>query len=154
MVAVLFVCLGNICRSPAAEGYLKHLAQKRAIPDLHIESCGLGSWHVGQLPDERMREAIQQRGIDLTSRGQLFDTVYLDVFDYILAADNSVLYELQLQAKTPEQKKKIHLITEYSTRYKGQEVPDPYYHNGRAFDLVLDMIEDSCQGLLNHLASD
>lgn len=116
--SVLFVCLGNICRSPAAEGFLRNLSAKD--PDLHnlqIESCGLGEWHVGQLPDERMREASKNRSVILSSRAQQFQSEFLDRFDLILAADNEILNELYRHAKTPEHKAKIHLITHFSVAH-------------------------------------
>lgn len=154
MTAVLFVCLGNICRSPAAEGILRHLAaQDPKFSTLHIESCGLGDWHIGQLPDLRMREFSKARGFILSSRAQRFRPSYFDRFDYILAADKEVLHSLYQFARTPAQKSKIHLMTEFSTTYKNEDVPDPYYSGDAGFELVLDMLEDSCAGLLNHLRS-
>lgn len=151
MVAVMFVCLGNICRSPAAEGVLRHLASKHPDADIHIESCGIGDWHVGQLPDERMRDAAKSRGLVLASRGQQFKPEFLDKFDYILAADKAVLRDLYFHAKSPEHKAKIHLMTEFSSCYKGQEIPDPYYGGDPGFERVLDMLEDSCEGLIEQI---
>lgn len=152
MASVLFVCLGNICRSPAAEGILRRMAAgKPQFEHLKIASCGLGDWHIGRLPDSRMREAAQTRGMDLTSRAQLFRPSFLDQYDYILAADRAVLNDLFRFAKTPQQKAKIHLITAYSSLYKDQEVPDPYYGGDMGFELVLDMLEDACQGLLDQI---
>jgi protein-tyrosine phosphatase len=152
VVSVLFVCLGNICRSPAAEGLLRHLAaQDPEFKDLYIESCGLGDWHVGQLPDERIRAAAKDRDIILSSRAQCFHPSFFERFDYILAADHEVLHELQRVAKGPEQKAKIHLITAFSTTYFNEEIPDPYYQGKVAFDLVLDMLEDACEGFLAYL---
>mgnify|MGYP001377391941 CR=1 FL=1 len=145
--SVLFVCLGNICRSPAAEGILKELAKKKEI-SLRVESCGLGEWHVGQLADERMCRASSDRGIVLASRAKQFTPEFLDEFDLILALDKSVLAELYLFAKTTEQKSKIHLATSFSTAYKDQDVPDPYYGGRADFDLVLDILEDVCEELL------
>jgi protein-tyrosine phosphatase len=152
MPSILFVCLGNICRSPAAEGILRYKAQaEEGIRDLHVQSCGLGDWHVGQLPDERMREAAQIRGYTLSSRAQQFEDPFLDQFDLILAADSMVLNDLHRYAKTPDQKAKIHLITRFSSSYEGQDIPDPYYQGEGGFQLVLDMIEDSCEGLIEYL---
>lgn len=152
MISVLFVCLGNICRSPAAEGMLRHMAaQDPSLPELRVESCGLGDWHVGQLPDERIRYAAKARGITLANRAQVFKHHFLDEFDYILAADHEVLNDLYRYATNPEHKAKIHLITDFSKAYKNEEVPDPYYQGEHAFELVLDMLEDSCQGLLEHI---
>lgn len=152
MASVLFVCLGNICRSPAAEGLLRHMiAEDKSLKDVKIESCGLGDWHVGQLPDERIREAANARGVVLSSRAQHFRKSFLDEFDFILAADNEVLHDLYRYASDPSQKAKIHLITAYSKAYQNEEIPDPYYLGEAAFELVLDMLEDSCQGLIEQI---
>lgn len=152
MISVLYVCLGNICRSPAAEALLRQMNAESDNPlELHVESCGLGSWHIGKLPHEDMQEAAGDRGLTLYSRAQLFKPEFLERFDYVLAVDQSVIHELYRYAKIPEQKAKIHLVTEYSKLYHGEKIPDPFSQGRVAFDLVLDMLEDSCQGLLNHL---
>jgi protein-tyrosine phosphatase len=152
MVAVLFVCLGNICRSPAAEGILRSLSQKDPqYKKMTIKSCGIGDWHIGQHPDERMREAATTRGVNLTSRAQQFKLSFFDEFDYIFAADNEVLNDLYRYAKNPEHKSKVQLMTAYSSSYHNHEIPDPYCHGTAAFDYVLDMLEDSCEAFLNHL---
>lgn len=154
MSSILFVCLGNICRSPAAEGILRHMVENDpAMKSIHIESCGLGDWHTGSLPDERMRQAANKRGITLMSRAQKVHPKFFDQFDLILAADHKVLNELYRYALTPEAKAKIHLITHYSKCYKDEEVPDPYYQGEAGFEQVLDMLEDSCEGLVEHLKS-
>ncbi|WP_232086062.1 low molecular weight protein-tyrosine-phosphatase [Candidatus Protochlamydia amoebophila] len=150
-INVLFVCMGNICRSPAAEGILRHFAKKEPDLAFHIESCGMGDWHVGHSPDVRMQEAAKSRGIILTSQAQQFQKEFFNRFDYILVADKEVLESLYQHAKSTEQKSKIMFMTEYSQFYQGQEVPDPYYQPGGAFELVLDILEDSCVGLLNHI---
>lgn len=149
MASVLFVCLGNICRSPAAEGLLRNYASKEGI-DIYIESCGLGDWHQGQLPDPRMREATKNRGVILTSRAQKFHPDFFEKFDLILVADNKVMKELYQHAGKPEHKAKMHLITHFSTNFHDQEVPDPYYAAESGFEHVLDMLEDACQGILSH----
>ncbi len=152
MVAVLFVCLGNICRSPAAEGVLRNIVSKDTkFVDVTVESCGMGDWHIGHLPDERMRDAAKTRGIVLSSRARQFQSDFFDHYDYILASDNEVLNSLYYHAKSPAQKSKIHLMTSFSPTYKGQEIPDPYYLGTSAFDLVLDMLEDCCEGLLKDI---
>jgi protein-tyrosine phosphatase len=152
MTRVLFVCLGNICRSPAAEGVLKHLATRDPeFQNLHIRSCGMGSWYAGQLPDDRIRSAAKARGIDLISRAQLFDPNFLDEYDYIFAADHEVMHHLYRHTKTPEQKSKIHLFTAFSSSYPNAVIPDPFYQGDAAFDDILDIIEDSCEGFLTHL---
>jgi protein-tyrosine phosphatase len=150
MVSVIFVCLGNICRSPAAEGILRHLAKKKGI-EVHIESCGLGDWHQGSLPDDRMREASKNRGITLSSRAQKIQSEFFDRFDFIFVADHKVLNDLYRYASTPEHKAKMHLMTHFSTAFHDQEVPDPYYDGAAGFEHVLDMLEDSCDAILTHI---
>lgn len=150
-VKVLFVCLGNICRSPAAEATLKHFLQDQVDLNVSVESCGIGDWHIGQSPDRRMQEASQARGYKMIGRAQQFQQAYFDIFDYILVSDEEVLKNLYRYAKTPEHKAKIKLMTHFSPRYRDQEVPDPYYSSSGAFDLVLDMLEDACEGLLSHI---
>lgn len=150
--SILFVCLGNICRSPAAEGILRHLAKKENI-DLHIESCGLGDWHEGNLPDERMREASKNRGILLTSRAQKIQPEFFDRFDLIFVADQKIMNELYKFAHKPEHKAKMHYITHFSTAFKNEEVPDPCYEGEAGFEHVLDMLEDSCEGIILHIKS-
>jgi len=152
MSSILFVCLGNICRSPAAEGVLRHMiSQDSQLAHVHVESCGLGDWHAGKLPDERMRSAAKERGIELMSRAQNFKLQFFEDFDYILAADHEVLKVLYSFAKEPTEKAKIHLITAFSSTFKNEEIPDPYYGGDAAFELVLDIIEDACQGIIGHL---
>lgn len=152
MTSVLFVCLGNICRSPAAEGVLKQMiAKEQHLKDMQIQSCGMGSWHTGQLPDERMRMAAKHRGLDLISRAQVFHPKFLEEYDYIFAADREVLELLYQYAKNPAHKAKIQLITKYSTCYPNEEIPDPFYQGDAAFDHVLNMIEDACEGFILYL---
>lgn len=149
MVAVLFVCLGNICRSPAGEAILRHMTEKHPRhKDIIVKSCGTGDWHLGHSPDERMREAALQRGVILDNKAKLFELEFFKHFDYILAADFEVLAHLLRIAPSAEDQQKVHLMTKFSSKYQGKEVPDPYYMGGPAFDLVLDILEDSCEGLL------
>jgi protein-tyrosine phosphatase len=144
--------MGNICRSPAAEGIFRSLISRYGLSEqLRVESCGMGDWHAGQLPDERMRDASKLRGIILNSRAQQFKFEFFSTFDYILASDKEILNSLLHHAPLPEQKAKVHLMTAFSFSYKGQDIPDPYYGGEAGFENVLDMLEDSCEGLLEQI---
>ena len=152
MIKVLFVCMGNICRSPAGEGVFKQLIQKNNLEDqVYVESCGLGDWHIGHSPDSRMLEVSKARGILLSSRAQQIKRQHLEEFDYILAADKKV-YHVLIQSADESQKAKIKMMTAYSELYFDKDVPDPYSLNDQAFELVMDMLEDSCEGLIQHLS--
>jgi len=150
MIRVLFVCLGNICRSPAGQAILARQAEERGIP-LHVESCALGDWHVGSLPDARMRRAAQNRGLILNSIAQVLRGEHFTDFDYILAADRSILTEVKQQAAAQKTQAIIQLITHWSDRYRDQEVPDPYTGSMEDFEHVLDMLEESCSAFLSSL---
>jgi protein-tyrosine phosphatase len=149
MKKILFVCLGNICRSPAAEGVLSSMAKSEGI-NLEIASCGLGDWHRGQLPDPRMRQVAEQRGYILTSRAQGIKQEHFEHYDLILAADQAVFLELMKRANHIDHKGKIHLMTKFSRTYPLKEIPDPFYGNTADFELALDMIEDACEGILGY----
>lgn len=151
-ISVLFVCMGNICRSPAGEGILREMVVQNPSLKIHVDSCGIGDWHLGHDPDRRMREAAMGRGIILAGKAKLFQREYFDKFDYILAADKEILKCLHQFALSDEQKAKVLFMTAFSSTYKDHEVPDPYYQPG-AFDFVLDMLEDSCLGLIDHIQS-
>ena len=150
MLSVLFVCLGNICRSPCAEAVFLQLVNKANLQNhIHVESCGLGDWHKGQLPDARMLTVCKKRGVILNRRAQTFQQTFFDTFDYILAADHQVMYELHRWAKHSNHKIKIHLFTKFSHTYADQDIPDPYHEGIGQFEMAMDMIEDACQGLLD-----
>jgi protein-tyrosine phosphatase len=149
-ISVLFVCLGNICRSPAAEGIFSQILDKSPLKEsVQVDSCGLGEWHVGQLPDERMRKSAKKRGVHLNSRAREISTEDFKKFDYILAADSHVKHELELICNTHQN---ICLFTEFSSHYKGKDIPDPFYEDDHCFETVLDMLEDSCRGFLDHIS--
>ncbi|GAB4227360.1 MAG: low molecular weight protein-tyrosine-phosphatase [Chlamydiales bacterium] len=152
MIKVLFVCLANICRSPAAEEMVRRLIKDRGSPlEVKAESCGIGDWHLGSLPEENMRKAAHDRGLILTSRARQFKAEFLNEYDYVLTTDHEVLHYLHKYANTPELKSKIHLLTSFSTSYYNQEIPDPYLKGREDYDTALDIIEDSCRGLVKHL---
>jgi len=142
--SILFVCTGNICRSPTAEGVLRHLAKKEGI-ELHVESAGLGDWHIGQPPDERALRHARTRGYDLSAqRARQVRPKDFEDFDMILAMDGGHLRALQRMAPR-EHHAKIRLFVE------GRDVPDPYYGGPDGFEQVLDLVEARCASLLAEL---
>jgi protein-tyrosine phosphatase len=153
MVRICFVCLGNICRSPTAEGVMQALVRKRGLADhIEIESAGTGGWHVGEPADPRSRAVARARGIELTSTACQFTAADFDRFDYVLAMDRSNRYALLAMARNQTDRGKIHLLRSFDPSAPGDaDVPDPYYGGARGFDDVLDMCERACNGLLEHL---
>ena len=150
MIRVLFVCLGNICRSPTAEGVFQNLLSEQGMEKrVLVDSAGTGSWHVGNPPDPRAQEAALRRGIDLSGlRGRQVSHHDFSEFDYILAMDNSNLIDLKTMSPS-QHRERISLFLEYADDFTESEVPDPYYGGG--FDLVLDMIESASRGLLTDI---
>lgn len=148
---VLFVCLGNICRSPTAEGVMAvKVAQVGA--DIRVDSAGTGGWHAGERADARMRHHAARRGYDLTSRARAFDReVDFEAFDLIVAMDASNMRDLRRQDPQGRYAHKLVMMTDYCTRHRVQEVPDPYYGGPQGFEEVLDIVEDAAEGLLAEL---
>ena len=141
---ILFVCTGNICRSPTAEGVLRHLAQKMGI-DVHVESAGTGDWHVGQAPDERAQRHAMSRGYDLSAqRARVVRQSDFEAFDRVLAMDRGHLRILQAMCP-PQHRRKVRMLVQ------GRDVPDPYYGGAEGFEQVLDMVEAACRDLLSEL---
>ena len=151
---ILFVCLGNICRSPAAEGVFKQKIKERDLEKLFaVDSAGTGSWHVGNLADPRMRETALSRGIELTSRSRKIEESDLYKFDHILVMDNDNLDAVKSLIKdhTNPVNSKIKLILSYSKNSQLKEVPDPYYGGQNGFDKVIDLLDDAMDGLIDSL---
>ncbi len=153
--SVLFVCLGNICRSPTAEGVFRALVESRGLADsIHIDSAGTSNWHIGERPDPRAIEAASARGIDLTSlRGRQAIVRDFSEFDYVIAMDHENYANLSRLA-TPEQQSKLHLFLEFAGGVLEVEVPDPYFGGTGGFPHVLDLIENASEGLLNHILTE
>ena len=151
---ILFVCLGNICRSPAAEGIFKQKIKDRDLENLFVvDSAGTGGWHVGNLADRRMREAALSRGIELTSRSRKIDHNDLYEFDHILVMDKDNLNAVKslIKDNTYPINSKIKLILSYSKKSQLDEVPDPYYGGQNGFESVLDLLDDAIDELIESL---
>ena len=150
---VLFICLGNICRSPAAQAVLQRMVDERGLTDRFlIDSAGIGGWHIGDLPDKRMRVHARPRGYELTHRARRVQSVDFEDFDLIVGMDAANVDDLRHMAATPEQLDKVVMMGDYIRRFPHYDhVPDPYYEGSEGFELVLDLLEDSCDNLLNQI---
>lgn len=153
-VRVCFVCLGNICRSPTAEGVMRKLVSDADMESLiEIDSAGTAAYHVGERPDPRAREAALQRGISLDSRARRFEHEDFDRFDYVLAMDSENLENLRFLASAPEHVDKTFLLRNFDPCSAAEaEVPDPYYGGDAGFEEVLDLCEAACRALLEKIA--
>ena len=151
-VSVLFVCMGNICRSPTAETVFRHYVESAGVSEhILIDSAGTHAYHVGDPPDLRSQRAALQRGYDLSKlRGRQVCREDFRRFDYVLAMDSSNLGILQRLA-TPDSSAVTRLFLEYARHHAEREVPDPYYGGEDGFEHVLDMVEDAAQGLLEEI---
>jgi protein-tyrosine phosphatase len=154
--ALLFVCMGNICRSPLAEGVFLHLANQRGLADrFTVDSCGTGAWHAGEEPDRRSIAVAKKHGITLPSIArQLRVPADFEDFDLLIAMDQDNIHNM-LEASAPANR--IRLLRSFDPALAAQadknpEVPDPYYGQGDGFQLVYDMILNACIGLLDELA--
>lgn len=146
---ILFVCLGNICRSPAAEGIMRAIVKEEGCEtDFYIDSAGLGSWHVGQLPDSRMRRQGAQHGYNFNSRARQVSTDDFHEFDLIVAMDDDNRRALQRMMDSSGGNATIVMMADYLTHHPGQrDIPDPYYGVQGDFERVIELLEDSCRGL-------
>ena len=149
---VLFVCLGNICRSPLAEGVFKKLVEDAGLAgSFEIDSAGTGSWHVGERPDARATMVAQEHGVQLDSRARQVTEQDLHDFDYVIAMDRENLRSLERMAGTGGGTAEITLLRAYDPDPDGEEVPDPYYGGVSGFENVYDIVARSCEGLLGRL---
>ncbi len=149
MVKVLFVCMGNICRSPTAQGVFERLVQQHALSDLiEIDSAGTHAYHVGEPPDSRAQETALNRGVDLSSqRARRVQAGDFEYYDYVIAMDSDNLKNL-LAICPRGMRKKVSLFLSHQSQYEAQDVPDPYYGGSSGFEQVLDMVEAASDGLL------
>jgi protein-tyrosine phosphatase len=152
-IGVLFVCSGNICRSPALEACFQKLVFEKGLANqFYIDSCGLSPYHLGCSTDARMKKAGEKRGISFPSHQvKLFENVYFKVFHYILAVEKEMVQLLQSLTESPEERAKVHLACAFSHTHPFEDLPDPYYDGEKGFDHVIDIAEDICNGLLDHI---
>jgi len=154
-ISVLFVCLGNICRSPAAEAIFINLLEKKGLSDgFIVDSAGTGSWHIGKKADSRMIIAAARRDINILSRARQITIKDFEEFDYILAMDDSNFRNIQDLKNTTSSTvfASIKKIQNFRTVFNNQEVPDPYFGGDEGFDYVLDILEDSVNGFLESIS--
>jgi protein-tyrosine phosphatase len=152
---ISFVCLGNICRSPLAQGVFQDLVNREKLDQkIFISSAGTGNWHIGNLPDERMRQTAQSKGIKLESRAQQFQSKDFNRFNLVLAMDHSNLVRLSEIAPSTLQKNKLMLFRSFDPEStKDQDVPDPYYGGAKGFEEVYSMVKRTCPPLLDYIKS-
>lgn len=150
---LLFVCLGNICRSPSAENIMNHLIEQAGLSDKIIcDSAGTSSYHIGSTPDRRMNTAaVTKLGITLRGRARQFIKADFQEFDLILAMDKDNYDDIIALETTGKYHDKVHLMCEFCSRHKLKEVPDPYYGGTEGFNQVIDLLVDACEGLLEYV---
>ena len=152
-VNVLFVCMGNICRSPTAHGVFEALVEQNKLGDrISVDSAGTHAYHVGETPDERSQAVALTHGYDLsTQQSRLIKKEDFEAFDYILAMDKANLYSL---SKVSPLQDRVYSLMDFAPERDESEVPDPYYGGDHGFENVLTMIEAASQGLLNHILNE
>jgi protein-tyrosine phosphatase len=152
---LLFVCLGNICRSPSAENIMNYLLKQAGLSEQIItDSAGTSSYHIGSPPDRRMRTAAQKRGLELVGEARQFEEFDFEDFDLILAMDKSNYYDILRLDPRQKYRDKVRLICDFAKSHRDQEVPDPYYGGAEGFNYVLDLLFDACDGLLQYLITE
>lgn len=149
---ILFVCLGNICRSPSAENIMNHLIQQRHLSDqVSCDSAGTASYHVGSAPDRRMAQAAKAQGITLVGQARQFTPADFEHFDWILAMDRQNYRDILALDPAGDYGHKVQLMCDYCRHHPDQEVPDPYYGGPEGFTYVIDLLRDACEGFLEHV---
>jgi len=152
MVKVLFVCMGNICRSPAAQGMFERLVEQTGLMQhIEVDSAGTHAYHVGHAPDPRAQASALRRGIDISvQRARRVDVQDFERFDYILAMDQQNMAHLEPLCP-PVHRHKLRLFLDFVPDLRDKDVPDPYYGGASGFETVLDLVEKGSEGLLRHL---
>jgi protein-tyrosine phosphatase len=156
-VRLLFVCLGNICRSPTAEGVMRSLVAREGMEgQITVDSAGTGAWHLGSAPDARARAAAAERGIDLSGHARQVQPEDFETFDLVLAMDRENERLLRGMARDEQERSKVRLLREFdpaSVEAGDLEVPDPYYGAAGGFEEVLELVQAACEGLLAEIRS-
>lgn len=152
--SILFVCMGNICRSPGAEAIFNKKLKENFLEDrFKCDSAGTIAYHVGEPADYRMQQHAKRRGINISSISRRFNPKYdFDNFDLIMAMDDQNLNDLKLLARNETDRQKINLITDFRINLKFTSVPDPYYGGEAGFEIVFDILDDACNGLISKLS--
>ncbi|MDJ0799372.1 MAG: low molecular weight protein-tyrosine-phosphatase [Calothrix sp. MO_167.B12] len=152
---LLFVCLGNICRSPSAENIMNHLIEQSELGDgIICDSAGTSSYHIGSPPDRRMSAAAMQKlGFQLRGQARQFQRSDFEEFDLILAMDQENYHNILYLDSTGKYEHKVRLMCDFCSQYTLKEVPDPYYGGSEGFNQVIDLLMDACGGLLEHITS-
>jgi protein-tyrosine phosphatase len=148
---LLFVCLGNICRSPSAENIMVHLLAQRQITHIQCDSAGTSSYHIGSPPDRRMAAAAAEQGITLQGRARQFHPQDFETFDWILAMDDDNYRAILRLDPEGHYRHKVRKICEFCRHHRDTEVPDPYYGGADGFRYVIDLLMDACAGFLEYL---
>ncbi|WP_008311908.1 low molecular weight protein-tyrosine-phosphatase [Leptolyngbya sp. PCC 6406] len=151
MTKLLFVCLGNICRSPSAENIMSHLLRQRQLDHVECDSAGTSSYHIGSPPDRRMAAAAQQQGITLVGQARQFQAADFERFDWILAMDDDNYRDILRLDPDGRYGYKVRKICEFCRHHPDTEVPDPYYGGTEGFRYVIDLLMDACGGFLDWL---
>lgn len=152
MTKLLFVCLGNICRSPSAENIMNYLIEKEGLTSqITCDSAGTSSYHVEASPDARMKVAAKKRGIELTGKSRQIEPFDLEYFDLILAMDKSNYYDILSLDPKGIYKHKVKLMCDFALKHQDKEVPDPYYGGETGFEYVIDLLLDACEELLKQI---
>ena len=155
MINVLFVCMGNICRSPSGEAVMNKLVKRANLEDkIKCDSAGTIAFHEGEPADARMKRHALSRGYRLTSIARRFRDVDFDNFDYIIAMDKANFNDLASFDSEKKYNHKVFMMTDFAKNGSYSEVPDPYYGGPEGFEQVIDIIEESCEGLLNKIRED
>lgn len=153
--SVLFVCLGNICRSPMAQTIFEKIVEDKGVADkFEIDSAGLGDWHIGDKADPRMRAHANKRGYNITHRARQVQKDDFDKFDYIVGMDEQNIRGLNSLATTDKHRDKILRMRDFLTHHTSDIIPDPYYGVAEDFEHVIDLLEDSCDGFYHYISKE